>query len=209
MLELSHRIQEYLGGRRRYPRCLTGATRRDLDAMATRYFNGFGRLDDTVTHVTDKMPANFLALGLIALVCPQARVIHCRRHPLDTALSCFFQNFNSKGLAFTRDLGHLGIYYSQYSRLMHHWRRVLDLPVMDLDYEALVTDVDTWGRRLVEFAGLDWDPVCLDFHRLERTVNTASYAQVRRPVYATSVGRHRNYARHLAPLRAALGLDRR
>ena len=119
-------------------------------------------------------------------------------------MSCYFQNFNSKGLAFSRDLGHIGAYYNEYIRLMAHWHEVSSLPILDLPYAELVGDVETWSRRLVEFAGLPWDDCCLKFYTIDRVVNTASYAQVRKPIYSTSVNRYRHYESHLQPLKDAL-----
>jgi tetratricopeptide (TPR) repeat protein len=150
--------------------------------------------------ITDKMPTNFLNLVLIALAFPGARIVHCRRDPLDTCLSCYFQNFSSRH-AYTSRLDHLGIFYWQYERLMEHWQRILDLPIFEVRYEVLVADTETVSRELIAFLGLDWDSRCLEFHRTERFVNTSSYDQVRRPIYNRSVGRAmRDYAKHLEPL---------
>jgi tetratricopeptide (TPR) repeat protein len=150
--------------------------------------------------ITDKLPTNFLNLVLITLAFPGARVIHCQRDPLDTCLSCYFQNFGARH-AYTSSLEHLGIFYSQYERLMEHWQRILDLPIFEVRYEALVADTETVSRELIAFLGLDWDSRCLEFHRTERFVNTSSYDQVRRPIYNRSVGRAmRDYGKHLEPL---------
>lgn len=135
---------------------------------------------------------------------PGARVIHCTRHPLDTAVSCYFQDFLGEGLAWSYDLDHIGNYYAQYRRLMDHWRSVLTLRVMDLRYESLTEDPERLTRELIAFLGLDWDPACLEFYRQPRVVNTASYAQVRAPVYTRSVNRHENYAQLLESVTAIL-----
>ncbi|HUO82855.1 MAG TPA: sulfotransferase [Gammaproteobacteria bacterium] len=171
-----------------------------LDNLADRYLAG---AEPSAARVIDKMPVNFRHLGLVALMLPCARVIHCRRHPLDTALSCFMHDFSGPELAFASRLDDIALYYGAYRELMHHWLAVLDLRAIEVDYESLVDDLETQARRLVEFLGLDWDARCLRFNELERTVNTASQSQVRRPLYATAVGRHRHYARELAPLAAA------
>ncbi|MFQ5785014.1 MAG: sulfotransferase [Alphaproteobacteria bacterium] len=154
--------------------------------------------------VTDKLPANFLHLGLIALILPGARVVHCRRDPRDTCLSCYFHDFY-QGNEFSNDLADLGAYWRDYRRLMTHWRETLPLAVIDVDYEALVADQEAESRRLVAFCGLEWDARCLDFHKTERTVRTSSTLQVRKAIFTGSVGRWRAYASHLAPLNAALG----
>jgi hypothetical protein len=154
--------------------------------------------------ITDKMPHNFLRLGLIRLLFPGARIIHCVRDPRDTCLSCYFQGFNDSH-DYAYDLEHLGIYYTQYRRLMAHWRRVLDPPMFELRYEALVEHPEPMSRALIDFCGLPWDERCLRFYESKRAVATSSYDQVRHPIYRGSLGRWRHYKRYLAPLLHALG----
>jgi tetratricopeptide (TPR) repeat protein len=178
-----------------------------LTAASERYLRALGARADGATRVTDKMPYNFERLGLIALLFPRARVIHCRRDPLDSCLSCYFQNF-ARGNFQTFDLGHLGHFYRHYERLMAHWRDVLDLPVLDVSYEAHVEDPEKTCRQILAFLELDWDPACLDFHQSKRYVKTASRDQVSKPIYRSSVARWRNYETHLGPLKEALGLER-
>ena len=160
-------------------------------------------------HVTDKMPANFLHLGLIQTLFPHARVIHVKRDPLDVALSCFCQDFSAPGLAWSRQLPDIAAYYSDYRRLMLHWQATLDLPMLQLEYERLVDQPGIVIRELLDFVGLDWDPVCVaDGQPVatgpaggdEAIMATASYQQVKQPIYASSVGRHKDYAEQLAPL---------
>lgn len=154
--------------------------------------------------IVDKMPPNFLHLGFIATILPGARIIHCRRDPLDTCLSLFFHYF-SDSQPYAYSLEHLGFYYREYRRLMAHWRTVLPKAMLELDYEALVDDQERESRRLIEFCGLPWDTRCLAFHETERAVWTASLWQVRQPIYRRSVGRWRRYQAHLQPLKDALG----
>jgi sulfotransferase family protein len=150
------------------------------------------------------MPANFRFVGLIHLALPNARIIHARRDPVDTCLSCFAQHFRGDQ-PFAYDLAELGRYYRAYERLMDHWRRALPPGVMlEVQYEELVADFETQARSIVAHAGLDWDPNCLAFHETQRSVRTASHSQVRRPLYKTSVGRWRPYANLLRPLFDAL-----
>ena len=143
---------------------------------------------------------NFLYLGLLQAALPGARVIHCRRDPRDVALSCYFIDFIDPTLGFSTRLDWLGDYINRYLAQMDLWGRSLTLPLLEIDYEALVEDPGQWCRRLVEFAGLDWDPACLNFHEQRRVAATASHAQVRKPMYTSSVGRWRHYESHLAPL---------
>jgi hypothetical protein len=143
-------------------------------------------------------------LGLIAVLFPNARVIHCRRDPLDTCLSCFFTNFEVEA-PFARDLARLGAFYRDYDRLMAHWRAVLPLRIMDVVYEDTVADLDGMARRMVEFMGLGWEDACLEFWRHDRAVRTASSRQVRQPIYTSSVRRAESYRPWLGPLIDALG----
>ena len=165
-----------------------------LRQFAARYIGRLSQIGPGKRYVTDKKPTNFLHLGLIALAFPNARVIHCRRDRRDVGLSCYFQNFAGPGQAFSYDLENLAHFHDTYLRIMAHWREVLPLRIAEIDYETLVADHKTEIRHLLTFLERDWDPACLDFHRNQRPVVTASHTQVRRPIYTGSVGRWRNYA---------------
>jgi tetratricopeptide (TPR) repeat protein len=153
--------------------------------------------------VVDKMPDNIITLGMAALLFPKARVVFCRRDPRDTSLSCYFHRFDQPLVWYT-DLVDCGSRVLELERLAEHWRGVLPLRMLTIDYEALVADLEGESRRLIEFLGLDWEPACLDFHKTERPVRTASGWQVRQPLFTRSVGRWRKYERHLGPLLQAL-----
>jgi tetratricopeptide (TPR) repeat protein len=160
----------------------------------------------TALCVTDKMPANFLYAGVIHAALPQARFIHMQRHPLDTCVSVYFQHFFNVS-PYANDLEGLRHYYTQYRRLMGHWREVLPPgTLLEVPYEGLVADAELWTRRMLEFAGLPWDPRCLDFHKTERVVITASRWQVRQKLHRGSSGRWRHYEKHLGPLLPLLDL---
>ena len=186
-----------------YPRSLAAVDSRTLDAMAGWYLEQLDQVAGGAIRVVDKMPFNFLHLGLISMLFPKARIIHCVRDPLDTAISCFFQNF-SASYAFTNSLETLGCYYRDYQRLMRHWHEVLPISMLDLRYEQLVATPEASIRQLVDFLGLEWDERCLAFHENPRLVTTASYDQVRRPIYTESVGRARRFKGQLGPLEAAI-----
>lgn len=188
-----------------YPDCVAEVTADALDTLAGWYLGRRRAEAADADRVVDKMPHNFMHLGLIALCLPGARVIHCAREPADTCLSCHFQNFTSGGHPYTHDLAALGRYYRDYRRLMDHWEAVAGPPTMTVRYEALVADPEGLSRELVAFCGLPWDPACLRFFESGRHVRTASRDQVRRPVYRSSAGRWRHYADHLGPLFEALG----
>ncbi len=158
--------------------------------------------------VVDKMPINFAYAGLIHLSLPRARMIHCRRDPVDTCLSCYSKLFSGEQL-FSYDLTELGLFHRDYQKLMAHWRAVLPATsFLEVDYEAVVEDLETQARKILDFLGLDWNPACLDFHQTKRAVRTASVNQVRQPIYRSSAGRWRQYAEQLAPLTAALRITR-
>ena len=154
--------------------------------------------------ITNKMPHNFEFLGLIALTLPGAKIIHCRRNPLDTSVSCWTKNFN-EAHSYNRSLEDLGRYYVGYHDLMQHWRETLPIQILDVDYEDYTRDLEGTARKLVDFVGLEWDPACLEFYKLDRSVRTASQWQVRQPIYKSSVARWRNYLPMVQPLIDAMG----
>lgn len=164
----------------------------DLRDEATRYLGVLKSIASDAKRVIDKLPANFENLGLIAAMFPHAKIIHCRRDPRDIALSCFITNFLYP-LVWSLDLDDFAHYYAQYQKLMEHWRRVLPMPMLERQYETAVADFEASSRQLVDFCGLDWQDACLEFHKTERTVRTASIRQVRQPVYTSSIGRWRDY----------------
>jgi hypothetical protein len=151
--------------------------------------------------ITDKMPFNFLWIGLIRLVFPHARFIHCRRHPVDTCLSIYCTSLESiRGFAGDRD--DLVFFYREYTRLMDHWRAVLPIDrFIEVDYESLTADLENQARRLIAFCGLEWDAACLRPEQNSRTVQTASKWQARQPIYRSSVERWRSYEPWLGSLR--------
>lgn len=176
-----------------------------LAAWGAEYVAGLQLRASVASRVIDKMPANFLAVGLIHLMLPNAKIIHVNRNPADTCLSCFTQLFKD-GQEFSYDLAELGRYYVDYTRLMEHWRKVLpEGAFLDVQYEDIVADQEAQSRRIIEYCGLEWNDACLDFHRNKRPVKTASMAQVRQPMYKSSVERWRNYEKFFGPLFDALG----
>jgi tetratricopeptide (TPR) repeat protein len=203
-------LRETLGSDRPYPACADQIDQAAADRIATSYLDKLRALEPGAApgaaRVTDKLPGNFLHLGVLAVALPQARVIHCRRDPLDTCVSCYAQSFKQP-LTYAYDLTDLGHYFGQYRRLMTHWRAQLPLALFEVDYEDLVADQERVSRELIGFCGLEWEPACLAFHQTKRPVRTASLNQVRRPIYGSSVGRWRNFDRHLTPLKAALAED--
>ncbi|MGD0491128.1 MAG: tetratricopeptide repeat protein [Steroidobacteraceae bacterium] len=175
-----------------------------LAGMAADYLVRLTASSGNALRVVDKMPANFLYAGLIHAALPAARIIHMRRHPIDTCLSIYFQNFFNV-TAYANDLDHLADYYAQYVRITDHWRNVLPAAsLLEVPYEGLVEDQEGWTRRMLDFVGLPWDPKCLAFHETDRVVITASRWQVRQKLHAQSAGRWRRYEKHVGPLRRLL-----
>ncbi len=189
------------------PDAMQSMTAERLTAMGKDYLARVAPLADGKAHVVDKMPANFLHAGLIHLMLPNARIIHSRRDPVDTCLSCYSKLFGGEQ-AFTYDQAELGRFYRDYETLMEHWRSVLpETHFIEVDYENVIEDLERETRRMLEFLGLEWEPACLDFHQTKRQVRTSSVNQVRKPVYKTSAGRWRPHAANLKPLLEALGID--
>jgi tetratricopeptide (TPR) repeat protein len=180
-----------------------------LRQLGATYLDRLQAKAPSAARIVDKLPQNFELIGLIHLALPDARILHITRDPVDTCLSCFSKLFVGQQLPYSYDLAELGRYYRAYEGLMAHWREVLPPGVMlEIRYEALVADMAGEARRAVAHCGLDWDERCLDFHRTQRVVRTASAAQVRQPLYATSVGHWRAAFGALAhPLFDALGLS--
>jgi hypothetical protein len=178
-----------------------------LRKLADDYLRLLEDLSHDALRVIDKMPTNFAFLGLIHAVFPNARIIHMRRNPIDTCLSIYFQDFEA-AVSYANDLEDLAHYYTEYLRIMKHWRLVLpEEAILDVSYEGLVNDQEAWSRRMLEFIGLPWDPRCLDFHETQRTVLTASKWQVRQKITGASVLRWRNYQKFLGPLLRLTELD--
>jgi tetratricopeptide (TPR) repeat protein len=197
--EISVSLCNSSGNRINYPEDIHEADVENIRQQAKLHLQGLESIAKGRTIVTDKLPHNFLYLGLIQILYPGARVIHCRRNVLDTCLSNFFQYYSGQ-LDFACKLEDIACHYNYYSEMMAHWRQVLDLNMFEVDYEMLVARQEETTRKLVDFCGLQWEPECLSFHQTTEITRTASYEQVRQPMYSHSVDRWRNYEKHLQPL---------
>jgi hypothetical protein len=150
------------------------------------------------------MTSNFFALGLIHLLLPQAKIIHVNRNPIATCWSCYSTWFKEEH-AHTYDLGELGRYYLDYAQLMQYWRQVLPAQAfLEINYEEVITDQEGQTRRILDYCGLDWHPVCLEFHKNPRQISTASSIQARQPLYSSAVERWRVYEPYLQTLKNLL-----
>lgn len=184
-----------------YPELARGLSTDDFRRLGEAYAERVWKLAPEAERITDKLPANFLHIGLIHLMLPHAKIIHAMRDPMDSCFSCYSRLFEGNNLDFSYDLGSVGRYYVRYIELMRHWQRVLPRgTLLDLRYEDMVADTEGQARRLLDYLELPWDERCLDFHRNRRVVKTASVAQVRRPIYRSSVARWKHFEAHLGPL---------
>jgi len=192
------------GAVRRFPADIEKLKPADWESIRECYLRDVSdRAADSI-YVTDKMPSNFFHIGAIGILFPDAKIVHCRRNAMDTALSCFRNHFVSERLGFTCDLRDLGRYYRQYLDLMAHWGRIETADIYDIRYESVVADPEREVRNLLEFCGLPFEPGCLEFHENKRPVKTASAIQVRQPIYRSSVHGWKHYEREIQPFRQTL-----
>ncbi|HEY3823604.1 MAG TPA: sulfotransferase [Bryobacteraceae bacterium] len=188
-----------------WPVCVREMDRAALQQAGKSYLDRLGVLADGKSRVVDKMPGNFLHIGLIRLILPNARIIHTVRDPMDTCVSCYSKLFES-GHHYSYDLAELGRFYRRYAELMQHWRSVLPADSMlEVVYEDVVDDIEGQARRLIDYCGLPWDDRCIDFHKTNRAINTLSAFQVRQPLFRSSLQRWRRYETELGPLLSELG----
>ena len=196
-------ISEKTTTKHKFPNCLQVLDKTEIDYYRNVYLEQTGNEAGDCTHVIDKNLFNYQILGLIAVLFPNARIIHSMRHPLDTCLSCYMTGFTFT--PWTHNLEYIGKYYRDYVDIMAHWRKVLPTPILDIHYEDLVMDTEKNAQSIIEFCGLEWEDKCLDFYKTKRGINTASIWQVRQPIYKSAVQRWVPYAKHLQPLILALG----
>ncbi|MCB9838338.1 MAG: sulfotransferase [Phycisphaeraceae bacterium] len=179
---------------------LAPLTAQNIDNAAAHYHAQVTPLAPGSSVITDKMPNNLLPLGLIGQMFPDCRVVYCRRDPRDTLLSCYFNRFNADQIAFTYNLDDLGSVFADYWRIMEHWKRVLKVPILEVQYEEMVADPETQNRRLIDFVGLEWNDRCLNFHKTKRTTKTLSADQVNKPIYRSSLARWKPFETHFEPM---------
>jgi tetratricopeptide (TPR) repeat protein len=185
--------------------CIEGVGRLNCQTarhLASRHLEKLRALNSTALRIVDKMPDNYLSLGLLASLFPRAKLIHCRRNLRDVAVSCWMTPF--RDIRWANDQQHIASRFHQYQRMMDHWRKVLPAPLLEVDYEETVADLEGVARKLVAWCGLAWEPTCLEFHQTKRPVRTASDVQVRQPIFRTSVGRWKHYEHALGSLFARL-----
>jgi tetratricopeptide (TPR) repeat protein len=204
MADYAMRLGEMIKNGASYPQ----AARQLTPAVASQIINEYEKrlkrdAKPEAAYVIDKNPLNFRHIGFIAMLFPQARIIHCTRDPLDTCLSNYFTRF-PLSLDYSFDLRNIGHFYHEYARLMEHWRKVPSLKLLDVSYEDLILQTEPTARRMLDFLGLEWDAHCLAPHTNPSPIETASDWQVRQPIYRQSLERWRHYERHLGPLKEIL-----
>jgi len=193
-----------IGGTKSYfPECMLSLDGDAFARIGSDYIDKIRNYSKDAEHITDKMLYNFLHVGLIKTILPAAKVIHCARNPMDNCFSIFKKNFAGAG-GFAYDITEIGQYYNLYSDLMAHWDKVLPGFMYTLRYEEMVSDQQNQTKNLLDFCGLPWDEACLNFHKKERKITTASFTQVRQPIYKDSVELWKRYEKRLEPLKKAI-----
>jgi tetratricopeptide (TPR) repeat protein len=182
-----------------YPECISLFEETNAQIYSAEYLQELRVFSRDATRITDKAPYNFLRIGLIKILFPKARIIHCKRNALDTCTSIFL-NYFASGNEFSYDLTEIGQYYLDYKRLMEHWHNLFPNEIFDVQYEELISNQNEISQQLINYLGLEWDDACLDFHKNKRAVKTASNLQVRQPIYTKSVERWKRYENYLQPL---------
>ncbi|MCY3621373.1 MAG: tetratricopeptide repeat protein [Gammaproteobacteria bacterium] len=195
---VNHSLTRRFAASKPAPECMSLIDSRSVGESSALYLAELRLRSTSAERVVDKLPGNFVRIGLIKTLFPNAFVVHCTRHPLDTCLSLYCHYFQALACSF--DLRELGRYFIDYRRLMAHWDDVFPGGIFAVRYEELVAEPERIGRGLVEYLDLEWDDRCLKFHENERSVMSPSNLQVRRPLYSTSIGRWRHYEKHLGPL---------
>jgi hypothetical protein len=193
-----------------YPRSVLDVEQHDVDDLGRRYIEESVKLAGSrAARIVNKSLITHFHLGLAELILPGARVIYCRRDPVDTCLACYTEQLIGPH-TYSNDLRMLGLTQRLCERLWRHWQNVLKIPILEVNYEDVVNDQEGQSRRIIEFMGLPWDDACLRFYEADKgrkrhtAAPTLSYAQVRKPIYKTSVGRAKAFENHLAPLHEAL-----
>jgi tetratricopeptide (TPR) repeat protein len=188
-----------------FPEWLEMINQSDILSQAEHYLNKLRPhcSDSEICRITDKMPGNYQYLGYITILFPNAKIIHCKRNPLDSCLSIYVQHFQA-GHRYSFDLENLAHWYKDYLRLMNHWSQLLGDRIFNVEYSDIVNNVEETAKKLIEYCGLEWDEQCIQFYQTHREVMTASQWQVRQPIYQTSMDRWKRYEKHIGVLKEIL-----
>lgn len=191
-----------------FPQSLTSMDEQQCQSMANDYLEQLQLIfqpNSEIRYITDKRPVNFMLIGLIKRLFPAAKIIHTTRHPLDNGLSIFMQHLHPSMAGYASDLADIGHYYAQYRRLMAHWQRLFKESIFQFDYDTFVAEPSKTLASLLAFLNLEMDERCVNFHTLGNTVKTASYWQVRQPLYNSASGRWQHYRNKLSLLEHEFG----
>ena len=183
-----------------YPECLVDLSENNINEISNEYSSTLEQASKNSLRVTDKTVSYFLHIGLMKIVFPKAFFIHCKRDPLDTSLSIYFQNF-AGNIPYAYNLEEIGHYYSLYEKIMAKWKELFSDSIQEIEYENIVNMQKETTQNILNTIGLDWDDGCLSFHNTERVVQTASEWQVRQPIYQRSMKRWQKYEKYLGPLK--------
>jgi len=201
--QLEAYISHHLSSSNDYPECLSDCRESTIRELSVKYLSELKILSYGEKFVIDKNPGNFLRIGLIKILFPGAKIVHCKREALDTCISIYLNNF-VHGNDYQFDLAEIGQYYLDYERLMEYWIGLFPNDIINVQYEDLVMNQENISREMIAFLELEWDEKCLDFHNNIRTVRTASNMQVRQPIYNNSIDRWKRYEKYLAPLKTII-----
>jgi len=188
-----------------FKRNMTKYSEADFQRMADHYKNSTAMIGPNTPHITDKLPHNFMAVGLIRLLFPNSKIIHCRRHPIDNCVSLYTNSMQSFHIAYKSDLSTLGLYYRQYWQLMQFWRDNVPGGMHEIYYEDVVANTEYCARGMIDYLGLEWETDVMQREGSQKSIKTLSAWQARQPVYKSSVEKWRHYEKHLGPLIDALG----
>ncbi|MDB4516178.1 sulfotransferase [Crocinitomicaceae bacterium] len=200
---IQQNLKRLLRTEQNFPECSDLLDEENAATIANDYLAHMQSLANGEKVIIDKMPVNFLYLGLIVILFPHAKIIHCTREPRDTCLSIYFNRFVGS-IHYASNLSSLGAYYRIYQQVMHHWEQVLPDVIHEVNYESLIESPEAISRKALEYLGLDWHPDCLSFHKSRTAMRTASDHQVRKPIYKSSISRWKNYEPYLQELEQAL-----
>lgn len=203
--EIANEIGDRKNTNHTYPDNIGMATASNLEAKATSYMQKLMKVGKGKSVITDKMPHNFIFIGLIQMLFPGCKIIHCQRDPLDVCLSIYFHNFNLNH-PYSDNFSNLGHYYNLYRDLMKHWHQY-DNNILDVQYEAVIENPNEQIKLILDHVGLEYQDSCMQFYANERTISTPSYTQVRQPLYKSSIKRWHNYANHIDELREAINKE--
>lgn len=204
--DIANQINPNCGGISGYPGAIENINNQFLNKQSKKYINLLGKHGGKSNYITDKMPHNFLYIGLIKMLFPNSKIIHCLRDPLDICLSIYFHNFNSNH-PYSDKLENLGHYYNLYRELMSHWNDYTGDDIFEISYEALLSEPEPRVREMLNFLDIEWQDNCMKFYENKRTVSTPSYTQVRQPLYKSSMKRWMNYENNIAQLKKSICED--